>query len=59
MYNNRVDIDKLCELVNNGAIKRGEITEDEVIDCLISDIKRWNDDTLPMPEIYYAVSRAD
>jgi hypothetical protein len=44
------DIDCLGDSIKNGAIKRGEITENEVIDRLISDVKRWNDDTYPIAE---------
>jgi hypothetical protein len=49
------DIDFLGDSIKNGAIKRGEITENEVIDRLICDVKSWNDDTYPIaePDFYY------
>jgi hypothetical protein len=57
MYNNN-DIDFLGDSIKNGAIKRGEITENEVIDRLISDVKKWNDDTYPIPELDYIYESA-
>jgi hypothetical protein len=62
MRDYRNDIDFLGEFIKNGAIKRGDITENEVSDRLISDVKRWNDDTYPISvyehDFYYEAAGA-